>query len=503
MDFLPLPISKLDLQHPEYQQLAPVWRTIDTLRLGFSAIKHNAEKYLPKRPVEDDELYMLRLAKLAYSPVMAHIVHTYTGKMAMAGVEFPDKVDPIWSEIRGSNASPSEVQRDEVTFISELLTNILYFGRCFVMVDVPEAATRLRSKLELHQSKLIPYFTTIAPLDVINWGDGWYIYKQFSTESVPFSDISSYVTYTYVGDGVVAKYKIPVQIALAEDGELNKYPEVNRIMYKGEWQKPEDGMLCEPTSIVYGVGTDRLVKVLVSEDKWLCNSIYNKQIQHLRIENAWTDAGYLSGTVQRVFTPPDPVANDDPRVSYDNANVAQELAKAGNQHILIGKGYSFVESSGTALGNLEQMLDKIEAQILKIANLAFASGDKSALEQSGVSKKLDMNLLEGTLQEYGNILRDTYNTLLAKVAQLLLVAPVEVSGLSDFSEVDPEPMLVALQTISTLNGFPQMAKVYMIRKLLREMELVLTDADNIVLEKQLLEIPDTDIPDPLQPLPVK
>ena len=92
MKFDNLPISRLDSQHPEYTLLSPVWRTLDTLRQGFPAIKANVSKYLPKRPVEDDELYALRIAKLAYSPVMAHVVHTYTGKIAMAGINFPEKI---------------------------------------------------------------------------------------------------------------------------------------------------------------------------------------------------------------------------------------------------------------------------------------------------------------------------------------------------------------------------------------------------------------------------
>lgn len=485
MNFKNLPLSALDSQHPEYTTLAPIWRNIDTLRQGFPAIKANSQKYLPKRPVEDDELYNLRLSKLAYSPVMSHVVHTYTGKMAMAGVDFPDEVDQIWDEIRKSNAAPQDIKRDEITFLSELMTNILYFGRAYVMVDVPETAAKLRSKLELRQSRLVPYFTSIAPLDIISWGADWYIHKQFVSETEPFTPVSMHVVYTYVGPDVVVKYKIPVKLALATDCDGNQYPDTGKVLWGGEWLKPDDTMTWQPDSIIYGVGVDRLVKVLVSEDKWLCKSLANKQVQHLRIENAWTDAGYLSGTVQRVFTPPDPIANDDPRMSFDNANVARELEKAGNAHILIGKGYSFVESSGTALANLEQMLDKIESQILKMANLSFISGDKQTLQQSGVSKKLDMHLLEGTLQEYGNILVDTYNTLLSKVASLLSTAPVEVSGLADFSERDPAPTLTTIDSISMLTDFPLVAKAAIYRKLLDELEVVLSGDDDNIFTEQL------------------
>ena len=485
MKFDNLPISRLDSQHPEYTLLSPAWRTLDTLRQGFPAIKANVSKYLPKRPVEDDELYALRIAKLAYSPVMAHVVHTYTGKIAMAGVDFPENVDPIWDVLRASNADPRELKRDEITLVSEILTNLLYFGRSHVMVDVPEQATTARSSYELRQSKLTPYFTSVSPLDIINWGQGWFVLKQFVTECEPFTPVKLFVQYSYFGEGVVCRYKIPVEVTMVEDCDGNKYPDIHKVFYKDEWTKPTDEMTWAPTSIVEGAGIDRLITTKVSEDKWLCLSLYNKQIQHLRIENAWTDAGYLSGTVQRVFTPADPVVADDVRFSYDTDSVAKELEKAGNAHILIGKGYSFVESSGTALGNLEQMLDKIESQISKIANLSFVSGKKQALEQSGLSKRLDMSLLDGTLKEYGNILIDTYNTLLSKVASLISIAPVEVGGLSDFSENDPTEVIGIIQILATIPDFPPLGRMYIYRQLLDSMELTITPEDEEKLENQL------------------
>ena len=495
MKFDNLPISKLDSQHPEYMQLAPAWRTLETLRQGFPAIKANIDKYLPKRPVEDDELYKLRTAKFAYSPVMAHVVHTYTGKITMAGIDFPENVDPIWDTLRASNANPEELKRDEITLVSEILTNLLYFGRSHVMVDIPENAAIARSSYELRQSKLTPYFTSVSPLEIINWGSGWFVLKQFVTESEPFTEVKLYVQYTYIGDGVVCRYKIPAQVAMIEDCEGNKYPDTLKVFYKGEWLKPDDEMLWAPTSITQGAGIDRLVTTKVSEDKWLCLSLYNKQIQHLRIENAWTDAGYLSGTVQRVFTPADPVVADDPRVAYDTDNIAKELEKAGNAHILIGKGYSFVESSGTALGNLEQMLDKIEAQISKIANLSFISGKKQALEQSGLSKRLDMSLLDGTLREYGNILIDTYNTLLAKVAQLLSVAPIEVGGLCDFTEKDPTEIIGIIQILATIPDFPPLGRMIIYRQLLDALELTFSAEDEDKLQHQLDNPPTVVQPD--------
>jgi hypothetical protein len=356
------------------------------------------------------------------------------------------------------------------------------------MVDMPMAASTARSTFELKQLKLKPYITSISPLEVINWGEGWYVIRQFIQNTEPFSSVSTYALFSYLGDSVTVRYKVPVKVEDKPDDQGNLVPTICKVLYRGEWLKPDDGMFFDPTEVINGVGADRLIATMVDDDEWLCSSLYNKQIQHLRIENAWTDAGYLSGTVQRVFTPSDPHVNDDPRVSYSDDQTAKDLAQAGNTHILIGKGYSFVESSGTALGNLEGMLDKIESQIKAIANLHFASGSTGVLQQSGMSKKLDMGLLGGIMKEYGVVVLDTYNALLSVVARLLSIDPVTVGGLSDYQEKDLDSTLAAIAAVVPLADFPAVAKQSLYRKLIEDSDIVLSEEDDIILETQMNQV---------------
>lgn len=489
MDFQPIPLTveQLSSQHPTYSANSAAWYTIDTLRSGFDSIQKNVEKYLPKRPVEDDELYTLRTAKLCYSPVMSHVVRTYAGKLTLAGIDFPENADHVWGDLRENNAAKGQPKRSEMALISDIFRSLMYFGVAYTIVDMPVEASAARSVYDLKASKLKPYFTVISPLDVINWGDGWYILKQFVQDTAPFAPVGTFALFSYVGQDITVRYKVPVKIEDIADSQGNLVPTISKVLIKGEWEKPDETMFFEPTEILPGVGSDRLVRTALDTDEWLCGSLYNKQIQHLRIENAWTDAGYLSGTVQRVFTPSDPHANDDPRVSYSDDQTAKELAQAGNTHILIGKGYSFVESSGTALGNLEGMLDKIESQIKVIANLHFASSQKTGLQQSGLSKRLDMVLLEGVMMDYGAVVLDTYNSLLQMVAKIIGVSPVEVGGLSDYQEKDIELTLNTITTISPLLDFPEIARKAIYRKLLEDSDIVLSEDDDKILDIQLTQ----------------
>lgn len=491
MDFKPLNIAELGAEHPEYKANAPIWRTIDTLKRGYPAIKYNVNKYLPKRPVEDNELYALRTAKMSYTPIMGRIVGTYVGKMVSAGVGFPEKVDGMWDTLRANNSRPGATKRSELSLMSEVLTSLLHFGRVHIALDIPDVT--VRSNYELRKSKVMPYFTVLSPLEVINWGSDWVMLKQFIQRSEPFAEASTYALFTYVGVDVRAEYEVPVKLADKEDADNNLYTDINRVMWKGEWLVPNEDHRYPVTKVTQGVGIDRIVSSTVSEEKWLCLSLYNKQVSHLRMENAWVDSGYLSGTVQRVFTPEDAKPNDDPRVSYSNKNVSKELEKAGNAHILIGKGYSFVESTGDALKNLEGMLDKIEAQMKEIANLHFASGDKGTLQQSGASKRVDMALLEGNLTEYGSLVLDIYNELLSKVAVMFKLQPVEVTGLNDFQDKDVTDVTNAITAVATLPDFPLIGKAFLYRKLLEDMEISLSDADILLLEQQLSAPPQATV----------
>ncbi len=131
------------------------------------------------------------------------------------------------------------------------------------------------------------------------------------------------------------------------------------------------------------------------------------------------------------------------------------------------------------------MLEKIEAQISKIANLHFASSKSGVLQQSGVSKQLDMSLLEGVMREYGNILIDFYNEVLIKVSQLLLLPPVEVEGYTDFKTSDLDQTIATIQTIATLTDFPPTAKGAIYRKLIEDLDVVLSPED---MDKLNIEI---------------
>jgi hypothetical protein len=137
----------------------------------------------------------------------------------------------------------------------------------------------------------------------------------------------------------------------------------------------------------------------------------------------------------------------------------------------VGKGYQFVESTGDALSNLQNMLQDISKQMLKTANLGFISGDGDARNQSGLSKKMDMSLLVANLSQYGQVVLNTLNSVLDIVADVGLLEPLEVSGLSDFSGKDPTTIIDAVNIVANIEDFPADGRQALYSLLLRELDI--------------------------------
>jgi hypothetical protein len=456
-------VRDLQIEHPEYTENVPFWRTISDLKDGAIAVSKNLPRYLPKRIDEDEDLYRLRLEKFSYTPVMSDAVSKYSSKLAEAQVHLsiPNENDSqFWEQLRDNTAAPELPKRIESHLLSELFGQLLYFAQAWVAVDTPQVPQIPRSKYEEQQLGIMPYFVVYSPMDVIYWDTEWAITRQFLYKPEPFKASSTLVRWTYWGVNENIVYETRVKTKTARDTQGNLYTTIQKVWVNNDWEPwDSDRAFLEPTQVIqHNRGVRLITHARIPTEKWVCVQVYLKQIQHLRIESAWTDAGYLSGIVQRVFTPPDPPPVDDPRIQFQQPNYQEELSKTGNPYILIGKSYTFAESEGKALGNLETQLDKIEAQIRYLVNLHFASGATSALEQSGASKTLDMSLLQDAMLYYGQQVLALYNNILRVTARVVGKPEPTATGLNNYSVDNLEDVVNQSAIIETLPSVPPTAK---------------------------------------------
>jgi hypothetical protein len=384
------PINRLNQTRSEYNSLVDTWQTIADLKAGASTLIKKAEKYLPRRPCEDDDLYQLRLQKFSYTPVYPNAVRELVAKLLTEDVEVTGDEGKWWDEFY---EDMDGLGLTESRFTQYLYSTILHFGCIFIGVDRPSENKPVTVGQLATAPK--PYIRPYEPLNVITWADDyrWFVTRQFNESVVPFSESELIATWTLWAPMANEVYSCPVK--LGDDGSLRE------VKVDGVWMNPSDRRAnLNPVIVDHGLPYAPMVYLSLDDDEWIGNSCYLKQLQHTRIESQWTEAGAVAGTIQRVFTPSPPPPDADERVTYRNDDYSD--LRSSNNHILIGAGFQFVESSGTAISALTAQLNEIKKDIKELVSMGYksAAGELGVVQQSGVSKEVDMMSLDDTVSSY-------------------------------------------------------------------------------------------------------
>jgi hypothetical protein len=418
-------LQQLEQRHPKWIAYYPHWMTLQELRLGFPAIKERLEFYLPQKPGEDLKIYQDRLDKASYTPILSTAIREFTAKLTSAPIEREGFDDDRWGRLL---ANLDNDRSDEPALLGHLFSTLLYFGSVWVMVDSPPVANMPRSFAE---ERNLPYLTVFEPSHVTNWGDGWAITRQQQTVSAPLSEPMTEVVWKVWTATQIDTYRANVK--------LGKSGSIKQVLSGGSWVMVPAVSL-EATSTPNPIGRLPFAHVELSPEMCLGIQAYPKQLQHIRIENQWTDAGTAAGTVQRLYTPSPPPPMDDPRVAYQ----PQQNPAVGNQYVLTGADYKFVESSGAAIATLTSQLETIANDIRSIASMGYLSQqNKGALQQSGVSKEIDQSLLKDSLQGFGKIVLRLYQDCINLLADRMGAQDAHVvTGLDNYETDSLSAMLV-------------------------------------------------------------
>ncbi len=440
-------VLELEKQHPEYSYILPTWVTIKDIREGAIAIRNNIRKYLPQRPGEAEDLYSLRTNKASWTPIMATAIRELVVKMVSAPLHIDGTEGEFWDAFKDNTNGTG---RDEQDLLTEIFSTVLYYGKCYVAVDRAVLSDIPRSLYEEKQTKALPRVVIYDPLTAINYGTEWMITREVNQLAEPLKDIKTIYTWRLWTETEVVTYSAEVYV------RNNVLTGVIKNGFNYPLGSPE--ATADQVSIVqHGFNILPILRLELPPELWTGNNCFSKQLQHFAIESSWTDAGMMAGTIQRVFTPTPPVASNDPSVVYDEVDYSG--LKTDNAHVLIGNGFQFVESSGSAIASLTTQLDKIESQIRAIVSMTDASVTKGALEQSGASKAIDREPLEATMKAYGTKVSSFYQDIL----QLVAIAgsqsdTVTVNGLDSYSVNTLDNMLAqSILLTDVLKGLPPTA----------------------------------------------
>lgn len=432
-------VSVLQQEHADYQFYKDTWQTIEDIRNGATTIFKKIREYLPARPGEAPDIYVLRLAKASWTPVMSTAIREFTAKLASAPIHITASLKDYWEKFREDTNGKG---RSESEFLNKVFSTLLYFGRCFVSVDKEPLPYQPRTKYEELQVGTIPYVNIYEPLSVINWSEGWSITRDVSTVQEPLQELKYIATWVVWTADATTTYQ--AEVKLDKD-------QISHVKVGSEWLnwKVDKAVAMKTSEVFHGLGKSALLRLVLPLELWTGNNVYAKQLQHFRIESSWTEAGVMAGSIQRVFTPIPPVPNDDPRMTFEEPDYAE--LKPDNAHVLIGADFKFQESSGSAIQNLTSQLETIERQIRAIVSMNQASVNVEALQQSGASKDVDQEPLEDTMKSYGTKVAKFYQDIL-ELVELLGGADDEVSveGLDSYGTDNLEDLLVYAETLELI-----------------------------------------------------
>ena len=109
-----------------------------------------------------------------------------------------------------------------------------------------------------------------------------------------------------------------------------------------------------------------------------------------------------------------------------------------------------------------------------------------AKQQSGVSKHLDMSLLDDTLKEYGVTILNIYNEILDHVSYFLGIDDsAEAEGLKDFDRLEASTIVELLAVVQEAPMFPAEALQLLYEKLLELTKVNTTEIDLTVMPTPL------------------
>lgn len=419
-DFLPL--KTLEKVHPAYKTVAPTLTRIADLAAGGWQLEAKKAQYLKSRPGEDPELYKIRLEKFTYTNVLGGAIAAQVTKLASGSVSVSGLDDAeFWQKFRENNNKKGRSEKD---LLGEVFERLLKFKRVYAHVEKPFSEFQPKTRQQEEMLSLLPYVCLYSPLEVTNWSESgdrleWIKVRQLEEVSQLFGEALTRATWTFIDDTFTAKYEAFVK--------LNARGAIAEIVNeKGETiDSGEEAKISLKRRVAHGVGQIPLVEFECPDTLWVTNQAYLLAIECLNLENSRYDTAMMSGYVQRTYKPHVTPDNDLDRTFVDS----QEDLKTGNQYVIKGD-FGFSEASGSSVNTVSGLLLERRNAIEDMIGKGQASATKGAVEQSGISKKMDFVVQEGVLRKFGQILCDRYQDVLQLVGRTRGLSDAELEAIS-------------------------------------------------------------------------
>ena len=434
---------EIDAKHLEWAANQELWSNVQTLYEGGAAIKAVAERFLKRRPKEDNTVFQHRLDQFNYE----NNIGAGLGWHEAAMFEADPSID-IHTKLADGNTDPDgkitpdqdafynqrflkDCDRKGTTYIDlfrRVFTNILLYQRCFVAVDLPareDETTGPRTLQDERNANLLdPYLCVLTPLDVINWECDAYgnllwavvysrtqkrdfLKKPQAVERWYYYDRQQYRVYESMGSGET--HATPEDAGATTEGAA--IAALDSIVAHGQDKTP-----VKLVRIGYHPLASRNVvpifKIEVQSGWWMANRVYLPAMKHININISLEWSLFMAGLAVPVLITDDDIAT---------------ITQSETGFLKLGKGsdYKFAEPTGRAWEWLDKKAHSLKEEIWRGMYLVSQARNTSAtaMAASGVSKQQDMQPSHDVLNGIGDVLRAGMQMILGWVAQARAALP--------------------------------------------------------------------------------
>jgi hypothetical protein len=444
-----LNLTYLESENCEYTELKELYQDLTTLVTGGFYLEKQKEKFLPKRPGEEQFIYEQRIKKFTYSNVLGSAISHQVGKLSAGTHQVLglDSNKDFWIKFREDTNLKQQSEQD---LINRIFREAFTYKKVFIHVDKPYVNELPKNKLQEELLGLRPYLVIYPACNVIDWiedsGKLSMVKVRQVSEYRPtyFSKAITKVTWTIITDSVVLRYSALVK---QKDGHI-----IEILDKDGESVAPvdQDTLINLESEVEHNLGEIPVIKFEIPSDLWGCSQAYLLAKEHLNLLNTRYDTASLA-YVQRTYTPFKTPDADLSKSFIDEDGTEQILS--GNPFIIKASAFDFKEMQGTSIKVLSELLDDIENNIREILSLNGVSADKKAVEQSGISKKLDAYAQESVMRAYGKLLCDFYQDVLQLVAKSAgLSTEISVTGFDKFELDTLDQVLITAEFLYKLKA---------------------------------------------------
>lgn len=430
-DALTVTRKQIDAKHPEYLLLKDLWANIETLYEGGAAIKRCAERFLSRRPKEDQTVYQHRLDQFCYENNLGIGLGWHEAQMFESDPAIELKVKGPDGNLTEAHLTPDQdafynqrffkdADKHGTTFVDtyrKVFTMLLKFGQGWVSIDLParDPDNPVQTLQQERDERLLdPYICAIDPSSVINWecdeyGNPVWVVLYSKTEQQRFLKRPLVIERWYWYDR--QQYRVYEARYDKPDGTGSVLTDSSASGVAGliapllDLEKIPINLVRAGYHPLAQKNTVPVQHITVPGGWWMGNRAYLPAMEHLNVSNALKWSLYIAALAVPVL-----ITDDD----------VSTITQTEVGFIKLGEGsdYKFAEPSGTCWEHLANrakvMTEEIWRALYLVAQARSTSATASA--QSGVSKQQDMQPSHDVLNGLGDILRAAMQRTLELVA---------------------------------------------------------------------------------------